>query len=319
MKHNCPIFTCNSTHIVYDGTYFRKCDSRHIQRLLCTECGKKFSYAIYSTAYNQKKRRVNYQIYKLLAAGNSLNQIAKLENVNRKTVARKLVYLGKLCQMKNLEIASELKGQINEVEFDELITHEHTKCKPLSIAVAVEKYSRYIMGFQVSKIPANGRLAKISVAKYGKRPNHRERGLNRMFNEIKPLTNDNTRWNSDEYPTYRKELCKVIGKEISHIPEQFLPKMKAEKNPKKQQKQSEVFPINYRQFKGIKGCITGQGELKKTVFDPLFTINQTLAMLRAKINRLFRRTWNTTKKIEGLENHLHIYVHYHNTRIVKWN
>jgi hypothetical protein len=39
--------------------------------------------------------------------------------------------------------------------------------------------------------------------------------------------------------------------------------------------------------KGRHGCVVGQGELKKIVFDPLFSFNHTAAMARANINRLF--------------------------------
>ena len=58
--------------------------------------------------------------------------------------------------------------------------------------------------------------------------------------------------------------------------------------------------------------MTGQGELKKLRFDPLFALNHTCAMLRANINRLFRRTWCTTKKKECLEDHLAVYMDFHN-------
>ena len=73
------------------------------------------------------------------------------------------------------------------------------------------------------------------------------------------------------------------------------------------------FPqATYMQYRGKKGCVSGQGELKKVRFDPIFAINHTFAMLRANINRLFRRTWNTTKKIAALEDHLSIYAYMHN-------
>jgi len=65
---------------------------------------------------------------------------------------------------------------------------------------------------------------------------------------------------------------------------------------------------------GKKGCIAGQGELKKATFDPIFSINHTFAMMRANISRLIRKTWNTTKKVEGLIDHLNIYVWMHNTQ-----
>ena len=44
--------------------------------------------------------------------------------------------------------------------------------------------------------------------------------------------------------------------------------------------------------------MTGQGELRDKRFDPMFALNHTCAMLRANINRLFRRTWCTSKRID---------------------
>jgi len=38
----------------------------------------------------------------------------------------------------------------------------------------------------------------------------------------------------------------------------------------------------HRTVKGRRGSIAGQGELKKIGFDPLFSLNHTCAMLRAK-------------------------------------
>ena len=49
-----------------------------------------------------------------------------------------------------------------------------------------------------------------------------------------------------------------------------------------------------------------QGELKKRGKDPLFYINHTLAMLRANVNRLIRKTWCTTKDPAQLIYHLAI-------------
>jgi hypothetical protein len=64
-----------------------------------------------------------------------------------------------------------------------------------------------------------------------------------------------------------------------------------------------------------RGCVAGQGELKKIGFDPLFSLNHTCAMFRANVNRLFRRTWCTTKKRDRLDDHLALYVQMHNERL----
>ena len=63
--------------------------------------------------------------------------------------------------------------------------------------------------------------------------------------------------------------------------------------------------------------MVGQGELKKIGKDPLFSLNHTAAMLRANINRLFRRTWRTTKKPERLADHIALYVWYHNSELIQ--
>ena len=56
--------------------------------------------------------------------------------------------------------------------------------------------------------------------------------------------------------------------------------------------------------------------LKKIRFDPLFSLNHTCAMLRANLNRLFRRTWCTTKKPERLALHIAMYVVFHNETLL---
>jgi hypothetical protein len=69
-------------------------------------------------------------------------------------------------------------------------------------------------------------------------------------------------------------------------------------------------------YKGARAKRYGLGELKEEYPDPLFSINHTLAMLRAGMSRLIRRTWNTTKLQKYLQQHLNVYMYYHNCRIL---
>ena len=157
-----------------------------------------------------------------------------------------------------------------------------TPFRCLSVAVAVSAKNRKILGVCVSSMPATGHIAAISRKKYGKRPDHRRKGLRSLFNTIQPLLTHSPRIQSDEHPYY-KPL-------IHHF-----------------------FPRSYySQTKGNVAAVTGQGELKKRKRDPLFYINHTLAMLRANINRLIRKTWCTTKRPDRLADHLAIYMSYHN-------
>jgi len=172
---------------------------------------------------------------------------------------------------------------LERIQFDDLETSEHSKCKPLSVCVAVDEKTRKILGFEVSPMPARGPLAPLARRKYGYRKDERQQGWRRLMQTLKPLVSDRATITSDQNPHYPPIVAR-------HFP-----------------------GAKHVSVKGRRGCIAGQGELKKIGFDPLFSLNHTCAMLRANLNRLFRRTWCTTKKREGLIDHLSLYVIYHNT------
>jgi hypothetical protein len=93
--------------------------------------------------------------------------------------------------------------------------------------------------------------------------------------------------------------------------------IKSDSNPHYPNSVKKAFPeARHISFQGKRGSLSGQGELKKVKFDPLFSLNHTCAMLRANVNRLFRKTWCTTKKREHLYAHLMIYADYHNHQLI---
>jgi len=290
MNLSCPKTHCsltsNRSNIYKDGSYFRPSDGRRIQRFRCKICGKRFSRASFDLAKNQNKRRVNYRLKQLLCSGVSLRRSAKLLNVNRKTVARKLKYLAILARESQEKFLKSLQNQkINKIQFDDLLTIEHTKCKPLSVTIAVEDNTRKILGIEVSSMPAFGHLAEISRKKYGRRADDRTDGICRLFKKLDKIVSSNAKIISDEHKLYPKQVKKYFPNAV-HI-----------------------------RFKGRKGCVAGQGELKKVYYDPLFSLNHTCAMLRANVNRLIRKTWCSTKDPKRLYDHLCIYINYHNEQL----
>lgn len=172
------------------------------------------------------------------------------------------------------------------MEFDDVETFEHSICKPLSILLAVDS-KRRILGLRVARMRAKGHLAKIARKKYGVRPDERAEKRAELFTELKEILHPSVILKSDMNPHYGPDV-------EAHFPE-----------------------ATHVTFKGRRGRVVGQGELKRGGFDPLFTLNHTAAMLRANINRLFRRTWCTTKKPEMLELHLALYAINHNFRLLK--
>ena len=291
MKPGCPNNSCSfyfkNDFVIKKGHYKRKEDSRFITRYQCKNCKKNFSKATFKLEYRQKKRRINYLLFKLLASGMSMRRSARVLGVHYMTVQRKLIYLAKKSKLKNEEFNQFLiDSKVSHLQFDDLITSIHTKLKPLSISVAVDANRRFILGAKVAEIPAFGLIAEISRKKYGHRKNEHPQKLKELLSSIQNLIKADAEICSDEHSRYLP------------LVEQYFPHAR------------------YRQFKSERGSVVGQGELKKITYDPLFKINHTMAMFRSNMNRLMRRTWCTTKKISMLENHLEIFIHYHNYYLI---
>src|SRR5688500_12375213 len=75
------------------GEYFRRCDSKSIQRFRCNQCGKTFSNQTFNPTYRQQKPRVNSLVRTLLCSKMSMRRIALGFGMNRKTVKRKFLFL----------------------------------------------------------------------------------------------------------------------------------------------------------------------------------------------------------------------------------
>lgn len=285
MNRQCPGCRLSGSSVVRNGCYFRQSDSRHIQRFRCNACGKHFSSATFSACYRQKKRRVNHRLHALLSSTLSQRRLALLLRVSRTTIARKLTFLAAQARTRHKHTLVECmgrEGQFEAVQFDDLETIEHTKCKPVTVTVVVDPSTRFIIDYAVARIPAKGHLAAISRKKYGKRKDESRQSRQQLFERLKSTVSAKAVFESDEHNHYP-----VLMR--AHFPAAV-----------------------HRQYKSIRGCVTGQGELKKTQHDPLFSVNHTLAMLRANINRLVRRTWCTTKELRCLDDHLAIYQDFHN-------
>jgi len=273
------------TGFVRRGSFRRKSDRARIQRYQCIGCHRSFSEATSSPCFNQKKRQFNVTIFKLLTGGYSQRRAALDLRINRKTVVRTFLLLGRYSH--ELLFSTNLEYPLAKTfQFDDLETFEHSKCKPLSVTLAVEQGSRRILGFRVAQMPAKGKLAELARKRYGKRQDHRSFKRADLFSELQHLVAPDAIIKSDQSP---------------HYPEYV----------------KRFFPgCTHQAYKGRRGCVVGQGELKRGGFDPIYSLNHTCAMLRANINRLFRKTWCTTKLAERLSCHIAIYSLRHNLDLI---
>lgn len=213
------------------------------------------------------------------------SRCAKLVRCNPKTVVRKLFWLS---QQKDHNINPLL--DLEHIQIDELESIEHTKLKPLTIPLCVS--SRFkILGFSVGQIPAKGKLAHLSRAKYGVREDEREKALTELFENLKKqIAKDPISITTDSHPMYPRFIKRYFpGSE--HV--QVLSRDHLKK------KQELVYSAE-----------------RKKVFDPLFALNHRCGMLRSDMRRLTRKSWCTTKKIKNLRAHLELYKNYHNEFLV---
>ena len=222
------------------------------------------------------------RIFRELTSAVSQNEAARKLSLNPKTIDRYLPILANLARVKNNSTLN--KSTVQSIEFDEMETFEHTKCKPISIFIAVEDKKRTILLLKACSMPAKGRLSKIALKKYGPRLDERKETLRQSLRKLS--VNQNIELlKSDQCPRYPVAV-------------------------------RDFFPdAAHLRFKGRRGCVVGQGELKRGGWDPIFTLNQTAAMIRDFTKRLTRRTWCTTKRIDRLQDLLDIYQFNFNQRL----
>ncbi len=286
----CPYCQAPAGRVVKDGFFSRVTGHRaRIQRFLCRECRRKFSTQTGSLTYRERKSHLTQPVMRLLMEGLSQRACARILGCKRQTVASKMMRLGSRAKS---HFASRHVGDgatdLTEktVVFDEMETFDHSKCKPVSIAIAVEEKTRRVIGVEVAAMPAKGMLAAVSRKRYGKRIDKRPEALKKLLSEVKRLYPHLAIIKSDECPRYPHYVKKILGKDVSH-----------------------------QTFKGRRGCVVGQGELKAGCFDPLFSLNHTCAMFRDHLKRLSRRTWCTTKNIDRLGDLVSLYAWWHNQTI----
>src|ERR1700722_574510 len=149
MLPNCPDcekkrdFISDDRTIVRFGSYYRTSDSKSIKRYRCLRCRRTYSKASNDVCFRQKKRQINNRLRELLASGVSQRRAARLIRINRHTVARRLKFFGSIFREQLLIENAFLR--VHHLQFDDLETFEHTKCKPLSITLALDGETRRIL------------------------------------------------------------------------------------------------------------------------------------------------------------------------------
>jgi transposase-like protein len=264
-------------HFVKKGFFRIKRLNQTVRRFQCKHCLVTFSSRSFKPDFKHKKMDLNSSLRKLLVEGCSIRSASRILSMTYKNTYNKFLWLTKQARV----VKANLKFNAEILQFDELETIHHTKCKPVSIAIMVnENYQ--ILSLEAAQMPAKGKLANFSVKKYGYRCDEREQVLNKSFvNLTNKLIQHPRLIQSDAKPSYKKFV------------QVFFP--------------SSVYEV-YNRSEKERHRDRLHERIHKKVFDPLFALNQRCAFLRSSMRRLTRRSWCTTKKIENLQGHLDLFL-----------
>lgn len=260
------------------GFYRTRWNGRVVPRYRCGPCGSTFSPQTFRETYRQHRPDVNAIVLKLYASGMTQRRMAKVLAVSHSTIERKFRFLAELARRAH-DAWLSLQTDVSLVHFDEMETFEHTKLKPVSIALAVQARTGAILGVSAEPMGYKGPLAKAAFEKYGPRTDRSGFAIARVLKCVARVAGPH---------------CLVVTDQSSKYPQRL---------------RTHLPTATHRAVRRVPPPLA---QRRRNVDDPLFALNVTAAKLRNDLSRLSRKTWVTTKKIPRLDEHLALYVAWNN-------
>lgn len=254
-----------------------------MHRYQCRLCGKHFSSRTGQAAYGQHRPDLNDTIFQLYASGMTQRRMAILLKTTRKTIARKILFIATLARQAHREARSLGTKKVSSVQFDEMETFEHTKLKPVTVALAVRSEDGEILATEVAPLAYKGPLAAVAFKKYGPREDESPKAIASVLASLKDCRASELYLTTDCSPRYPKAISTHLSP-CQHFPTQR----------ENRERSSD----------------------RKNLNDPLFTLNYTCAKLRNDLSRLSRKTWVTTKRLWALQAHLDLYTAWNNKYVL---
>ncbi len=258
------------------GHYRTKHDRRAVPRYSCRACGKCFNSRTGTPTAGQHKPHMNRQVFGMLCSGMTQRRTAEVAGIARRTVERKFRWLTSRAAEAHADALHGGCLETSFIQFDDMESVEHTKLKPLTLALAVRASTGQIIDARVGTITCKHRKAD-SERRYGKRADERTRIRREALESVAMCAKPGATVATDELNHYRRLIAETVpgAKHRTHV------------------------------SSGRRdGCDGG--------FDPLFRINHTCAKMRADIARLRRKTWCISKLASRLQDHLNLYIAWQN-------
>jgi len=279
-------YPCGSTQFTKRGYYRPRSNNyQPILRHYCKDCKHTFSRQSFglSETYRQKKPYLNQEILKWYSSNATQRRMAIVMGVNRKTIIRKFLFMAWSAWKEHERRIKTGEFKTGFVQFDEMDTFEHTRLKPLSIALAVRVKTGEIIEAQVAEMNCHGKAAKVSQHKYGWRQDLRSVAREDVLRQVNAVSRKTITIVSDAKRSYPNEVKKWVPHADFQVIASRIGKRKLSKQSNRRNKN-----------------------------DSMFALNLAAAKIRHDMSRMARKTWVTTKSATRLQAHLDLYIAFNN-------
>lgn len=304
-----PRPTCPNPHCVNHrdaprGFYIKrgyrrtKHDRQPVPRYQCRACGTIFSATQGKPTRQQHRPALNRKIFALAVSGVSMRRMQTLLGVSKRTVARKIDALAKQAEALHQAFMADPANRTAYVMLDDLETFIHSKYRQVSVPVVVRVKTGHILAFEVCRIPSSSPIGGAGVLlpppgvpRDTWIVNDRPRLVPAALAAARPLLKPGAPIATDGESSYAKWIRQTLPGVTHHV-------LHSPRNTSLGRAKRKA-----------------SGEPRE--HDPLFAINVLFAKMRNDLPRLARKTWTTSKSLNGLRQHLWLYVAWTNGYRVK--
>ena len=237
---HCPYCKDLSAKVRHHGWFKRRYNGQtyRVERFRCLKCRRTFSTQTGTLTYREHKAEVDETVFLLLCSGVSQRRSALLANVNRKTIARKLVRPRHLCSQTSPSRGGSGRCRRDgsarrngDVRAQQMQAARRRRCGRTRHAA----HYRCAGGCYACQRQAGG---PVATTVWQARRSRRAEALTHVLGEIRRASPHLTTLMSDKCPRYPTLVAKLLPG-VRHV-----------------------------QTKGRRGCVVGQGELKRGGKDP---------------------------------------------------
>ena len=238
-------------------------------------------------------------VFQLYLSGTTQRRLAQHLKTSPSTVAAKFRFLAQLArEVHNTRVKSG-SFSAKQIHFDEMQSFEHTRLKPLSIALAVSGSKNPdgtpgpIVDIQVAQLSYRGKLANLAQKKYGIRADESGKARKAVLETVREVASrEGLKITTDAKAVYRPEIRNALAGKSWPFAIAF--KHEAVPNRKNQTLHAD------------------RPTLKKRKYDPMFWLNHVAARIRHDLSRMQRKVWTTTKHRFFLQAHLDLFIAFYN-------